>query len=58
MDETLDGFGGFRALPLLEFTDPVGDSIHHVARRLASRLGFVWLADNALGAFHDFYFFL
>ena len=36
-DEIFDGLGSFIALPLLEFTDPVGDSVYHVASGLAGR---------------------
>ena len=36
-DETFDGLGGFIALPLLEFTDPIGDVVYHIASGFAGR---------------------
>jgi len=61
-NESLDSFGGFDALLLLEFIYPVGDVTHHIgsgfARGLAGGPGSAGLSLAALFALHYSYFFL
>lgn len=57
-DEIFHSLRRLGALSLLEFTDPVGDSIHHVVRCFADNFGFAFLPVHALSAFDDFYFLL
>src|SRR5260370_623284 len=61
-NEVFDGSRGFDALPLFEFTYPIRNGVHHIAssfaRRFARSFCAAWLSVPALGAFHNFYFFL
>lgn len=61
-NEAFDGYRGFDPLPLFEFTYPIRNSIHHIAsgfaRSFAGGLCAAWLSVRALGALHNFYFFL
>src|SRR5260370_23732433 len=61
-NEVFDGYRGFDALPLFEFTYPIRNCVHHIAssfaRRFARSFCAAWVSVPALGAFHNFYFFL
>lgn len=61
-NEVFDGYCGFDALPLFEFTYPIRNGIHHIAsgfaRSFAGSFRTAWLSVPALGALHNFYFFL
>jgi hypothetical protein len=61
-NEVFDGYRGFDALSLFEFTYPIRNGIHHVAsgfaRSFAGSFGAAWLSVPALSAFYNFYFLL
>ena len=61
-NEVFDGYRGFDALPLFEFTYPIRNVIHHIAsgftRSVAGGFCAAWLSVRALSALHNFYFFL
>ena len=61
-NEVFDGYRGFDALPLFEFTYPIRNGIHHIAsglaRSFAGSFCAAWLSVPALSALHNFYFFL
>jgi len=61
-NEVFDGYRGFDALPLFEFTYPIRNGVHHIAsglaRSFAGSFGAACLPVSALGALHHFYFFV
>src|SRR6266568_4759343 len=56
-NEIIDGFGGFGALPLLEFTHPARDGIDHIAGGLTRGLYIGRLSVSTFGALYNFYCF-
>jgi len=61
-NEVFDGYRGFDALPLFEFTYPIRNGVHHIAsglaRSFAGSFCAAWFSVPALSALHNFYFFL